>query len=187
MNDAAPNLRMNTARTLFESPRGRRPQSYLAVTVAIALLAGCVSRPDGPNLVGEHRCERFFIYSICIADRDRSGGVDYIYFGDDFQVFMYTPEIETELRAIEPFHPCAVQMSRETEALSSQLLYSDGLNLSDRLSVKGQLLRNYRAAQPAVDACNAANNVGGAGSPDIGDEDPFLSDDDWDDDWGEEG
>lgn len=187
MIDAAPILRINTPRTFFGLRRGRRSRSRLALTVAVTLLGGCVSRPDGPNLVGEHRCERFFIYSICIADRDTSGGVDYIYFGDDFQVFMYTPEIERELRAVEPFHPCAVQMSRETEELSSQLLYSDGLKLSDRLSVKGQLLRNYRAAQPAVDACNAANNAGGTGSPDVGDEDPFLSDDDWDEDWGEEG
>lgn len=154
----------------------------------LAWLAGCASQPDGDNLVGRHRCENFFMYSVCIADRNEDGSVDYIYFGDDFQVFMYTSEIEAELRPIEPFHVCAVKMSDETRDLSSQLLYSEGMGLSDRLSVKGRLLSSYRNAAPAVEACNDANGRNDVPVPGIDEEDPFLSDDDdWDSDWSEEG
>lgn len=151
--------------------------------LASAVLVGCATQPDGPDLVGRHRCESFFIYEVCIADRNEDGVVDYIYFGDDYQVFMYTGEIETELRAVEPFHVCAVKMSDDTRDLSSRLLYSDGLGLSDRLRVKGRLLANYRSAQPAVEACNDQNGRSDVALPGIDEEDPFLADDDWDEDW----
>jgi hypothetical protein len=180
-------LRRPFART--SAPAAHRLFSAFRLTLAlvVAVLAGCATQPDAPELVGAHHCESFFIYSICIADRNEDGDVDYIYFGDDFQVFMYTSEIEAELRAVEPFHVCAVRMSDDTRELSSQLLYSDGLGLSDRLSVKGRLLANYRSAQPAVEACNAQNGMTNRPVPGIDEEDPFLSDDDWDEDWSEEG
>jgi hypothetical protein len=162
--------------------------SRLRAVVVLGLclfLAACASQPDSAGFSGEHRCEAFFIYSICIADRDDSGDVDYVYFGDDLQVFMYDAEQEDELRSAHLFHRCAVPMSAETRDLSSQLLYGDDLGLSERLALKGKLIRSYRAAQPAVDACYTGDEKSPAADESF--EDPFLSDDDWDDEWDERG
>jgi len=155
------------------------------MALVLALGGGCATRPTDGERIGKHRCESFLIYSICIADRDTDGYADYIYFGDDFQVFMYREDLEVALRAVEPFHVCAVPMSAETRDLSSRLLYSEGLSLSERLSVKGRLLGAYRKAQPAVDACNEAQGLETMPMPTAPEDDPFIADDDWDEAWEE--
>lgn len=131
-------------------------------------------------LVGRHHCESIFLYSVCVADRDEDGAVDYMYFGDDLQVFMYDETAGDELRGVQPFHECAIPMSKSNKNLSSQLLYGDDLGLSKRLALKGRLIRNYRATQPAVDACNARGDDSPEALPSAAD-DPFLIDEDWDD------
>jgi hypothetical protein len=155
---------------------------------ALSILAGCATGPQDATLVGRHHCESFFIYSVCVADRDEDHSVDYMYFGDDLQIFMYDETTRENLVGIQPFHECAIPMSDSTRRLSSQLLYGDDLGLSERLSLKGKLIRNYRAAQPAVHACNA--RAGEAPGPFPADDDPFLIDEGWDevpvDDWDDE-
>ncbi|MEM9316202.1 MAG: hypothetical protein AAGA95_16400 [Pseudomonadota bacterium] len=144
--------------------------------LALAVITGCATRPDS-TLVGSHRCESFLIYEVCVADVDENGSVDFIYFGDDLQVFMYHDAQERALRAVQPFHECAVTMSADTRDLSSELLYGEALTLSQRLSIKGRLIGSYRAARPAVSACNsAAKKARGEAA----DEDPFDVGEDWD-------
>ena len=73
-------------------------------------------------------------------------------------------------------------MSESTRDYSSQLLYSDDLSLTARLGLKGRLIKNYRKAQPAVDACNAALK---SRTEQQDAERPFVDDDDWDESWEE--
>ena len=141
-------------------------------------LAGCVTRPGDAIGRAVHRCEAFFIYEICIADYDHNGSVDYIYFGDDLQIFMFAEAMLPLLDGVQPFHACAVPMSSAVRKNSSRLLYGDELSLSERLAIKGRLIGDYRSAQPAIDACNAARE-GATPSPYI--EDPFIIDEDWED------
>ncbi|MEO1082213.1 MAG: hypothetical protein AAFY29_21830 [Pseudomonadota bacterium] len=146
------------------------------IAIALAVIAGCATQPDS-TLVGSHRCESFLIYEVCVADLDENGNVDFIYFGDDLQVFMYHDAQERALRAVQPFHECAVTMSADTRDLSSELLYGEGLTLTQRLSIKGRLIGSYRAARPAVSACNtAAKKARGEAA----NEDPFDVGEDWD-------
>lgn len=156
---------------------------------ALFLVAGCATRPQDPTLAGRHHCESFFIYSVCVADRDEDSSVDYMYFGDDLQIFMYDEATREELMSVQPFHACAIPMSEGNRVLSSQLLYGEELSLSERLSLKGKLIRNYRAAQPAVLACSARGEDAPEPFP-AADEDPFLIDEGWDevplDDWDDE-
>ncbi|MEM1188257.1 MAG: hypothetical protein AAGI72_07010 [Pseudomonadota bacterium] len=144
--------------------------------LALAVITGCATRPDS-TLVGSHRCESFLIYEVCVADVDENGSVDFIYFGDDLQVFMYHDAQERALRAVQPFHECAVTMSADTRDLSSELLYGEGLTLSQRLSIKGRLIGSYRAARPAVSACNSAAK---SARGEAADEAPFDVGEDWD-------
>jgi hypothetical protein len=148
-------------------------------TIALALIfTACATDPVSNNIRGQHHCESFFVYSVCVADEDSDGRVDYMYFGDDLQVFMYDDAQEASLRARHPFHACAVPMGDSTRSLSSQLLYGDDLGFTKRLELKGALIGNYRAAQPAVEACNEALGNGGP----LPLEDPFDVGEDWDED-----
>jgi len=144
--------------------------------VLFALLTACATNRVPDRLSGRHHCESFFIYSVCVADQNSDGSVDYMYFGDDLQVFMYDETQEAALRADQRFHACAVPMDKSTRSISSRLLYGDDLGFTKRLELKGALLRSYRAAQPAVEACNAA---AGAPGP-VPLEDPFDVGEDWD-------
>lgn len=101
--------------------------------------------------------------------------VDYMYFDDTREIFMYEASMARALGPVLPFHACAVPMSRSTRDYSSQLLYDDNLSLADRLRIKGQLILNYRAAQPAVDACNTDSTRDQDKTPE-----PFIVDEDWD-------
>ena len=144
-------------------------------------LAACVSAPQQQRVLpGRHSCEAFFIYIICVGDIDRSGDVDYVYFGDDYQIFMYAQAMREALNALgQPWHRCVVPMSERTREHSSRLLYGEELGLSERLAVKGKLLRSYRASQSAIEACNAqGKNPGKTPQPNALD-DSFVAEDDW--------
>ena len=141
-------------------------------------LAGCVSTSDLERPPGEQRCESFFIYILCVNDFDRDGLVDFMYFDDTRDIFMYEPSMLEVVSSVMPLHPCAIPMSASTREASSQLLYDDELGMAGRLALKGKLISNYRSAQPAVDACHSSqrrnSNATGAA------EDSFFPDDDWD-------
>lgn len=155
---------------------GRHWLLNLTITVTSALLVtacGSIQR-DGP--AGHAQCERFFIYDLCVADVDRDGRVDYMYFDDTREIFMFAADRRTELRDVMPFHRCAIPMSASTREYSSQLLYGEELGLRERMQLKGRLISNYRASQPAVDACNREQRD----TPAPGFDDPFLVQEDWD-------
>lgn len=143
-------------------------------------LAACVSAPQQRALPGRHSCEAFFIYLICVGDIDRSGDVDYVYFGDDYQIFMYAQAMREALNALgQPWHSCVIPMSERMREHGSRLLYGETLRLSERLAIKGKLLRSYRASQSAIEACNTqGKNPGKAPQPDELD-DSFVAEDDW--------
>ena len=175
-------------RQFSESPsfpsHSKRQTPILARACTILLitlgLAACVSAPQQRALPGRHSCEAFFIYLICVGDIDRSGDIDYVYFGDDYQIFMYAQAMREALNALgQPWHQCVIPRSERMRAHGSRLLYGETLKLSERLAIKGRLLRSYRASQSAIEACNTqGKNPGKAPQPDELD-DSFVVEDDW--------
>ncbi|WP_439102070.1 hypothetical protein [Congregibacter sp.] len=150
---------------------------FLTAVLFSAVLSACVSTPENTRPPGVEHCESFFIYVLCISDFDADGQVDYMYFDDTREIFMYADSMLRDLDGVLPLHACAIPMSESTRDLSSQLLYSDDIGLSARLAVKAKLAVSYRAAQPAVDACNTSQNPSSQ-TPAI-EERPFDNDDDW--------
>lgn len=140
-------------------------------------LGACATTPDDVRPAGKEHCESFFIYVLCISDLDMDGQVDYMYFDDTRDIFMYAESMLTQVTEVLPLHPCAIPMSASTRDLSSQLLYSDGLGISAKLALKGKMAVSYRAAQPAVDACAASLAPDAQRS--IEEERPFDDKDDW--------
>lgn len=141
-------------------------------------ISACTTVSDVQRPLGEQICESFFIYVVCIADLDRNGRVDYMYFDDTRDIFMYDESMREQLATVLPLHPCAIPMSASTKDTSSALLYGKELPVTKRLGLKARLLRNYQVAQPAVDACYAS--LDGSDSTPKDDEPPFITDDDWD-------
>ena len=141
------------------------------------MLAGCATTPEGSRPPGEQRCESFFIYVLCVADLDRDRLVDYMYFDDTREIFMFAQSMHDALKGILPFHRCAIPMGNDTRKVSSTLLYGGDLSFTEKLALKGRLIKNYRAAQPAISACNkrAEKEQG----QDARKDDPFTVDEDW--------
>jgi hypothetical protein len=140
-------------------------------------LSACASTRDDVRPPGKEHCESFFVYVLCISDLDADGQVDYMYFDDTREIFMYADTMLSRLNNVLPLHACAIPMSESTRDYSSQLVYSEDLSISARLAVKAKLAVSYRAAQPAVDACAAALNPDSASEKTP--ERPFDDDDDW--------
>lgn len=149
----------------------------LTLLFVALLLGGCATTPDDVRPAGKEHCESFFIYVLCISDLDMDGQVDYMYFDDTRDIFLYAEDMLNQVTQVLPLHPCAIPMSENTRDLSSRLLYSEGLGISAKLALKGKMAVSYRAAQPAVDACAAS--IGPDPQRGIEDERPFDDKDDW--------
>jgi hypothetical protein len=145
---------------------------------ALVCLCACAPVEQLSAPLGFSNCERFFIYDLCLSDLDEDGDVDFMYFDDTKEIFMYAATALEEVSSVMPLHECAIPMSTDIRSQSSQLLYGDSLPLSERLAVKGRLINSYRKAQPAISACNRAQSDREAPSVD----DPFLVQEDWPDD-----
>lgn len=143
----------------------------VAIVIAV-LCTACASTSRHTRPPGVHSCESFFIYVLCVADADSDGTVDYMYFDDTREIFMYDGSPDNRLLSVMPLHRCAIPMDRDSRAVSSRLLYEDP-GLAERLALKGNLIRNYRSAQAAVDACYNKNRTDAPSQP-------FLDDEDWD-------
>ncbi len=151
----------------------------------ILLLTACASQApmtDGDVLtaapVEYFACEGFFVYEICLADIEGDGVVDYTYFGDDLQIFMWRPGVT--LPETMPLHRCGKAMTPEVTAIGNQLLHSENLSLLQEMDAKRRLLLLFLEAKDGVDECyggDSTKGIPGGSAPD----EPFADDEfDWD-------
>lgn len=157
---------------------------FAAVTT---LVSGCTSF-QGEQAVnaaadGKTRCGSFFVYNMCLTDEKGDHRVDYMYFSDTREVFMYSPgaSLPEELA----LHRCAMEMREEVVVYSSSLLYGENLGLLEEMDVKRKLLLSYMAAKSDVDGCYGGDSR--RGKSEAGASADFVSSDfEWGDEWGEE-
>lgn len=143
-------------------------RNLLAVPALVVLASGCASTQRA-GLPAEQdaakvACGSFLIYDMCMIDRAGDRRVDYAYFADDMQIFLY--QQDEPLPAEMALHPCAMAMTEDVVLHSSELLYSDDLTLLEEMDVKRKLLVSYMAARNGVADCNADDEgsaVAGAG------------------------
>jgi len=152
-----------------------------AVLGYLVLLGGCAaSMPDKTAApAGKLSCGGFFVYEMCAQDLYGRGEVDFLYFADTSEIFMYRKG--ADLSAVRPLtlHRCAMQMPEDTLLYSTQLLYGEQLTLLEEMDVKSKLLFSYLAAKEQVDECYGGDSSLGDAT---GATEDFLVDDyDWDD------
>jgi hypothetical protein len=163
---------------LLISRRRRISPVRTCCLLALVLVSACAPVDQRSAPFGFISCERFFIYDLCLSDLDEDGAVDFMYFDDTKEIFMYAAKALEEVSSVMPLHECAIPMSADIRSQSSELLYGESLPLSERLVVKGKLINSYRKAQPAISACNRGQSDREPPSVD----DPFLVQEDWPDD-----
>jgi len=124
---------------------------------AVAILAGCASTPDEASLHagGKTVCDSYLILSMCVQDLHGDGTVDMIYFNDTNEVFMYQDGKQESVAEVMSFHRCAVPLDEGMQATTNRILNRSDLSLKEEMSITKELISNYVAAKPTIDACNA--------------------------------
>ena len=123
----------------------------------VALLVGCASTPENASqqTKGKTVCDSYLILSMCVQDLHGDGTVDMVYFTDTNEVFMYQDGKQSSVAEVMPFHRCAVPLDEGMQATTNRILYRSDLSLGEEMSITRELISNYVAAKPTIDACNA--------------------------------
>jgi hypothetical protein len=123
----------------------------------IAILAGCASTPDNVSqqAKGKTVCDSYLIMTMCVQDLHGDGSVDMIYFTDTNEVFMYQDGKRDSVAEVMRFHRCAVPLNAGMQATTNRILNRSDLSLAQEMSITKELISNYVAAKPTIDACNA--------------------------------
>ena len=124
--------------------------------VLVLLLAGCASNspPRTENSVGKTVCDTYLILSMCVQDVSGDDTVDMIYFTDTNEIFMYQEGRRSAVAEFMPFHRCAVPLNEDMQATTNRILNRSDLSLGQEIKITRQLITNYIAAKPTIDACN---------------------------------
>jgi hypothetical protein len=144
-------------------------------------LAGCSSTPTTSTEQVKARivCDTYIILNMCVEDLAGDGTVDMVYFSDTNEAFMYQQGMHNAVAQVMPLHRCAVPLNVGMQATTNRILGRENLSLSEELDITRQLIANYVAAKPAIDACNARFEDNNPGT--IAQEDQFfVEESDWD-------
>lgn len=123
----------------------------------VVILAGCASTPDNlaQQAKGKTVCDSYLIMTMCVQDLHGDGSVDMIYFTDTNEVFMYQDGKRDSVAEVMPFHRCAVPLNEGMQTTTNRILNRSDLSLAQEVSITRELISNYVAAKPTIDACNA--------------------------------
>ena len=124
--------------------------------VVVLVLAGCAQTPSilPQKTSGKTVCDTYLIQSMCVQDLQGDGVVDLIYFTDTQEIFMYRSGKRDSVAEVMPFHRCAVPLNVGMQATTNRILNREDLSLTEELSITMELITNYLAAKPSIDACN---------------------------------
>lgn len=117
-------------------------------------LAACSSTDfEGQRPVSAQYCDNFMIYDMCARDINRDGEVDFVYFTDTNEVFMYRQGLRRFPQDLDR-HRCAQEMDPDLIATTSRLFYIDGdTSFLEKQDIRGAMMIKYIAYMPRVSAC----------------------------------
>ena len=122
---------------------------------SLVLLNACAGSFLVERPANNHYCDNFLIYEMCIQDTDGDGLVEYTYFGESREVFMFREGAEDMLPTDMPLHRCARAMDEELVEVSSRIFYIDEeSSYIEKTDIRGALMLKYMVRLPEVAACN---------------------------------
>ncbi len=126
--------------------------------MAVAILPGCAITPDKmtQQAKGVTVCDSYLVLSMCVQDLDGDDTVDIVYFTDTAEVFMYQEGKQGLVGELMAFHRCAVPLDEGMQATTDRILDRAELSLVEEVTITKELISNYAAAKPTIDACNSA-------------------------------
>ena len=127
----------------------------IALLSACLLLAGCsgVNLADRP--VNNLYCDNFVLYEMCARDSNRDGIVDYTYFQETKEIFMYRNRLPRRIPAGFGVHRCAMPMEEDLITTTSRVFYiDDSSSLLEKTDIRGAMMLKYMTKLPEVTACN---------------------------------
>ncbi len=122
----------------------------LVFSVNACSLNGFAERPDASLY-----CDKFLICDLCAQDLNRDGVVEYVYFPDSLDVFMYREGAESNIPRNLAMHRCALLMDEDLVATTSRVFYMDeATTFLEKQDIRGAMMIKYIAYIPEVAACN---------------------------------
>lgn len=134
-----------------------RPSNFriLALITGCLFLASCAGDFIGERPVNDLYCDNFVLYEMCARDSNRDGIVDYTYFEETKEIFMYRNRLPRRIPAGFGVHRCAMPMEEDLVATTSRVFYiDDSSSLLERTDIRGAMLLKYMSKLPEVTACN---------------------------------
>ena len=130
---------------------------FLTLTLLIVVPActiGFFGKRPGSSLY----CENFLIYDMCAQDLNGDGVVEYVYFEDTKNVFMYREGTDVDIPRDLSLHPCAQLMDEELIATTSRVFYvNEETTYLERQDIRGAMMLKYVSYMPRVVTCNLQN------------------------------
>ena len=119
------------------------------------LLAGCSTAYLANRPANDLYCDNFVLYEMCARDSNRDGIVDYTYFQESKEIFMYRDRLPRRIPVGFGVHRCAMPMEEDLIATTSRVFYiDDSSSLLEKTDIRGAMMLKYMTKLPEVTACN---------------------------------
>lgn len=129
-------------------------KALIAIVIPL-FLVGCRFSIEGKGLTNNLYCDNFLIYNMCASDPNNDGVVDYVYFTDSEEVFMFSEGGLDRVPRSQPVHRCVKQMEEDLVATTNRLFYLDDNSTAlERTDIRGAMMVKYLAYLPEITACN---------------------------------
>ena len=124
------------------------------VLLSLLALTACGLGASGARPTISLYCDNFLIYKMCARDMDRDGIVDFVYFEESEEVFMWREGARADVPADMKFHQCAEVMDAELVATTNRVFFvDDETSYLERQDIRGGMMIKYITALPRVVAC----------------------------------
>ena len=119
------------------------------------LLVGCSTAYLANRPANDLYCDNFILYEMCARDSNRDGIVDYTYFQESKEIFMYRDRLPRRIPVGFGVHRCAMPMEEDLIATTSRVFYiDDSSSLLEKADIRGAMMLKYMTKLPEVTACN---------------------------------
>lgn len=138
----------------------------LLVTITLLSFNACSVTGFGGSLSDVY-CDNFLIYDMCAQDLNGDGVVEYVYFADTLEVFMFRDGANENVPAPHGMHRCAMPMDEDLVATTSRVFQvTDETSYLEKQDIRGAMMIKYIAYMPRVTTCTlrAEQSAEGAGS-----------------------
>lgn len=127
---------------------------YSLLALLLATLSACGLADLGNRPVSNLYCDTFLVYDMCAEDLNRDGVVEFVYFPDSMDVFMYRDGVQDDIPVRYGLHRCAISMDPELVDITSRVFYvTDETPYLEKQDIRGAMMIKYIAYMPRVATC----------------------------------